>query len=306
LCWGAAIREASGMGDRAGARIRGTGMEPFIRHKQKGAPETYRIRTWEEQFPGLTAGFTGRQGGAGTAPYESLNLGLHVGDKPETVIENRRRLAEEIGVPLSSWTFGEQVHGCEVQVVDSTHRGKGTVSREDAFQERDAFITSATGNVLAGLFADCVPLLFVDPGRRAVGLAHAGWKGSVLQIARLTVERMSQEFGSRPEAIHGAIGPSIGACCYEVDTRITSRLEEETGLSGEPYFTKSIHSGKFMLNLQEINQKIMIEAGILPQHIEITKLCTGCNLSQFFSHRLENGLTGRMAAWIGWKDTALR
>ncbi|MDF2924000.1 MAG: pgeF [Paenibacillaceae bacterium] len=275
-------------------------MEPFIR-LQEGEPELYIIDSWSRAFPGLTAGFTGRGGGVSQPPYASLNMGLHVGDRLEAVLENRRRAALGVGIPLSSWTFGEQVHDCKVQCVTSQEAGRGIHSREDAFQGKDAFITRERGVAMAGLFADCVPLYFLDPEHRAVGIAHAGWKGTVLQVAGETVRSMAMQFGTKTEAVRAVIGPSIGSCCYEVDNAIIATVQEKTGMSGEPYWTSS-PSGKYMLNLQEINRQIMIKAGIMPHHIEITKLCTGCNLSRFFSHRKEGDLTGRMAAWIGWKE----
>jgi polyphenol oxidase len=275
-------------------------MEPFIRHNRDDAPEVYRIESWMAAFPGLTAGFTGRSGGVSKEPYHSFNCGLHVDDNPGDVAVNRKRLADTVGIPLESWTFGEQVHGCDVQLVEPGHSGRGTMSREDAFQAKDAFITRESGIVLAGLFADCVPLFFVDPVHRAVGLAHAGWKGTVLRVASGTIRAMEEKFGSRPENIRAAAGPSIGACCYEADDRIITRVRQEADVEGAPFFTPSAE-GKYKLSLQEINRQIMIEAGILPYHIEITKLCTGCNTRHFFSHRMEQGLTGRMAAWIGWK-----
>lgn len=275
-------------------------MEAFVRRKRDGGPELYVLEAWMTAMPGLTAGFTGRNGGVSEAPYRTLNLGLHVDDDPEAVVENRRRLAQEVGIPFSRWTYGEQVHGCEVQPVDRTQAGRGTLSRGDAFQAKDAFITEERGLAMAGLFADCVPLYFADPVRGAVGLAHAGWKGTVLRVAEGTVRAMAERFGSRPCDIRAAIGPSVGPCCYEVDDRIISRVIAEAGVEGEPYYTPSEAPGLYRLNLKEINRQIMIKAGILPNHIEITKLCTGCNLKAFYSHRTENGRTGRMAAWIGW------
>lgn len=275
-------------------------MEPF-EYIEDGKPGHFRINSWMKQHPDLTAGFSSRLDGVGSAPYASLNLGLHVGDDPHNVIANRSLLADAAGVSLTSWTYGEQVHDCQVQKVEAIHGGRGTRSREDAFADKDAFITNEAGMVLAALFADCVPLYFLDPRNKSAGLAHAGWKGTVLQIAKHTVQAMKQEYGTRPEDLLAAIGPSIGACCYEVDEAMAVQFHLKLGELCTPYIIPSIRSGRFMLNLQEINRKIMIEAGILPQHIEITKLCTGCNLSHFFSHRKENGLTGRMAAWIGWK-----
>ena len=276
-------------------------MEPFVQYIAENGVELYRLDGWMSQFPGLSAGFTGRNGGTGSAPYATLNLGLHVGDEPAVVVDNRRLLAGSLATPLEAWTYGEQVHGARVQTVEPAHRGRGTLEQTDAFPEADAFITADRGIMMAALFADCVPLYFIDPAHQAVGLAHAGWKGTVQQIARRTAEAMTQTFGTRPAELYAAIGPSIGACCYEVDDRVTGSVTAQTGLQGEPFFRPSpVNPGKFMLNLQEINRKIMIEAGILPQHIEMTNLCTSCAVSQFFSHRKENGRTGRMAAWIGW------
>ncbi|MDF2935541.1 MAG: hypothetical protein K0Q90_914 [Paenibacillaceae bacterium] len=276
-------------------------MEPFVQHIADNGVELYRLEGWLSRFPGLSAGFTGRSGGNGRAPYASLNLGLHVDDEPAVVVDNRRLLAGALGTPLEVWTYGEQVHGARVQLVEAVHKGRGTLARADAFPEADAFITAGRGIMMAALFADCVPLYFIDPAHEAVGLAHAGWKGTAQEIARRTVEAMGQTFGTKPADLHAAIGPSIGACCYEVDDRVTGSITAQTALHGEPFFRpSSVNAGKFMLNLQEINRKIMIEAGILPQRIEMTSLCTSCAVSRFFSHRKENGRTGRMAAWIGW------
>lgn len=277
-------------------------MEPFVQQQSTDAPEHYLIQPWTAEFPQITAGFAGRNGGVSPAPYRSLNLGLHVGDDPAAVVENRQRLALAAGVPLPSWIYGEQVHDCQVQLVSAHHAGRGTLSREDAFPAKDAFVTNERGIVLAALFADCVPLYFLDPEHSAAGLAHGGWRGTVLGIASRTVQAMSRQFGTRPQAVRAAIGPSIGACCYEVEEGLISRIGTELGMEGEPYFNPGPEQGKFMLNLQEINRKLMIEAGILPQHIEMSKLCTGCNPNRFFSHRMEQGRTGRMAAWIGWKE----
>lgn len=276
-------------------------MEPFVQYTASNGVELYKVDSWQSRFPGLSAGFTGRNGGTGSAPYATLNLGLHVGDEPAVVVDNRKLLAEALSTPLEVWTYGEQVHGARVQLVEPAHRGRGTLAQTDAFPQADAFITADRDIMMAALFADCVPLYFIDPVHNAVGLAHAGWKGTAQQIARHTVEAMVQAYDTNPADLVAAIGPSIGVCCYEVDERVTGSVTAQTGLEGEPFFRPSSGGpGKFMLNLQEINRKIMIEAGILPQHIEMTRLCTSCAVSRFFSHRKENGQTGRMAAWIGW------
>lgn len=254
----------------------------------------------------LTAGFTGRKGGVSLAPYDSLNLAFHVGDRPDDIIENRRRTAAALGFSLEDWTCGEQVHGVHVGVVREGDKGRGSQDRTSAFQDTDGLITNIPGVLLTSFYADCVPLYFgTDTG--AVGLAHAGWKGTLGGIAHEMVSKMAAEYGSRPEHILAAIGPSIGVCCYEVDDRVMDRVRESVlGQHTTDEVTKSAiyldkGQGKYMLNLKEINRHIMIKAGILAEHIECTSWCTSCNHDLFFSYRKDEGTTGRMASWIGMR-----
>ncbi|MBE1443205.1 peptidoglycan editing factor PgeF [Paenibacillus sp. OAS669] len=282
-------------------------MEPFVLQKVENGCELFFIKQWMDQAIGLTAGFTSRHGGVSKKEFSSLNCGLHVMDQPEDVIVNRERLAEALNIELQDSTYAEQVHGNEVQVVTSEHAGAGTLSREEAIQSKDAFITNEPGIFLHALFADCVPLFFFDPVHRAVGLAHAGWKGTVLQIARKTVEAMERQYGTKAERVLAAIGPSIQACCYEVDDKVISQIQHtmdelnivnQQGDQAAPIYEIK-ENGKYNLSLQQMNRQIMIKAGILPSHIEISSLCTSCRTDLFFSHRKEGGKTGRMAAWIG-------
>jgi len=278
-------------------------MEPFVEQKKaQDQPGLFTIQKWMHEYPGLTSGFTSRLGGVSKAPCSSLNCGLHVNDVPQDVVTNRERLAEAVGQPFEAFTYAEQVHSNEIIVVDEQHKGKGRLSRESAIQAKDGFITNQRGIMLCAQFADCVPLYFYDPVTGVIGLAHAGWKGTVLKISMATISSMTHTFGSRPEHIRAVIGPSIGACCYEVDETVAVRVREvlydmpeieaESVLSAKG-------NGKYMLNLQELNRIIMRQAGILSSHIEVTQLCTSCNTDTFFSHRKEGGSTGRMVAWIG-------
>ncbi|EXX91702.1 multicopper polyphenol oxidase [Paenibacillus darwinianus] len=285
-------------------------MEPFKiggRNDAK-APSLFLLQAWMERTPGLTAGITGREGGVSGEPWQSLNCALHVGDADESVIRNRRSVAEAAGWPFEAWTCGEQVHGDAVYQVDRADKGRGRESRFDAFQNTDALMTNVPGVLLTSFYADCVPLFFLDPGRRAVALAHAGWKGTVAEIARKTVEAMTEAYGSEPSGLLGAIGPSIGECCYEVDgpviakvTPLAESLAEAAGVRRHTMVAPR-PGGKAMLNLKEINRQIMIKAGILPMNIELTEICTGCRLESFFSHRMENGAAGRMASFIGFQE----
>lgn len=282
-------------------------MEPFQYAAGESKPGLYYLRPWMDRFPGLTAGLTSRCGGVSGGPFASLNVGLHVEDNSSDVVANRLKAAEEIGVPLHNWVYGEQVHGTRVTVVTEAERGRGTQSRTDELPQTDAFITDREGLCLAALFADCVPLFFFDPDHKAIGVAHAGWRGTVGRIACRVVERMKDEFETGPERLFAAIGPSIGSCCYEVDERVADQVRELfPWLEGGSDFEKRCllaqkTEGKYRLDLQLINRQIMIKAGILPSRIELTKWCTSCRSDQFYSHRKEHGRTGRMSAWIGWQ-----
>lgn len=282
-------------------------MEPFDHMQSAKGPSLFLLSEWNGRYDGLTAGFTGRDGGISEAPWASLNMGLHVGDQDEHVITNRQILTEAIGWPFDTWTCAEQVHGNRVFQVTEADRGKGRASLDDVIADCDAIMTDVPDVMLASFYADCVPLYFYDPEHQAVALAHAGWKGTVQQIAAETIHAMAQAYGSNPQTLVAAIGPSIGSCCYEVDGIVISKVEQlidELNLSGETAETmmKLSDNGKGNLNLKEINRQIMIKAGILPIHIEITQWCTGCRRDLFYSHRKEGGLTGRMASWIGIRE----
>mgnify|MGYP001944112971 CR=1 FL=1 len=246
----------------------------------------------------LTAGFTQRTGGVSKPPRHSFNLALHVGDDEEAVLENRRRLMTEIGFELDAWTCAEQVHSNHVVIAGKSDRGKGSLSREEAIADADGLLTQEKNICLVSFYADCVPLYFFEPKKQIIGLAHAGWKGTAARIAEVMVRKMIDEMQADPSRIQAAIGPSIGACCYEVDHRIADLFQR---MLPEHAVARPNGEGKYMLDLKESNRQIMIKAGIFPENIMVTKYCTGCDANRFFSHRRDRGLTGRMASWIGWQ-----
>jgi len=270
--------------------------------------ESLKIFTaWEDLPSDVNAGISARHGGKSSAPYFSLNCGLHVGDSLPAVLDNRKLIASTVGFPLESWVFGQQVHGCQVEVVTLSDRGKGTVANDTALHNVDGLVTNEPGVCLGAFYADCVPLYFYDPVQRVVGLAHAGWKGTAGRIAEATILKMQQCFECVPERILAAVGPSIGICCYEVDEKVIGQIKAADGSNitdgnvfgdDKPLFYPSAN-GKYQLSLQQLNRFIMLEAGIMASHIEISSWCTSCHTELFFSHRQEHGLTGRMMAWIG-------
>lgn len=273
--------------------------EPFVRAEEKSI---LALTEWEQNFPGLVSGFTIRSGGESEQPYGSFNMGLHVGDQPSHVVANRRHLAEQVGMPFEAWTCADQVHGNHVCQV--TAGGAGKESLDNVIPATDGLFTQEKGVLLTSFYADCVPLYFLDPASEAIGLAHAGWKGTVGRIAEEMVSSLQKHYHAKPEDIRVAIGPSIGGCCYEVDERILARVR--TSAKQWEKAVTSTTGDTYMLDLRQLNTEILLEAGIVPANILSTDWCTSCRTDLFFSHRKESGTlgtTGRMASYIGWKQS---
>lgn len=281
--------------------------EPFVRKIADNGVEVFEIEPWKS-FDGLSAGFTGRGGGVSQGFHASLNCALHVNDDPACVAENRARVAEAAGFRFEDWTSGEQVHLAEIAIVTEKDRGRGRMDRESAFPDTDGLLTNVPGIMLTSFYADCTPLYFFDPVHRVVGLAHAGWKGTVAEIAKSMTQRMTEHYGSRSEDIVAAIGPCIGERRYEVDgtvlEQVNALLQKDSGNGSSSLadFSEDLGGGKALLNLKELNRHIMIRSGIRPENVTRTDWCTSSRTDLFFSHRQENGRTGRMASWIGLKE----
>jgi len=288
--------------NRTGSETEGFAMteasfEPLELRASENGAALFHWRAWEEEYPWLSAGFSSRLGGVSGEPWGGLNCGLHVGDRDDDVAENRRRVAEAAGFDFRRWTCAEQTHGVDVAAVAEADAGAGRVSRADALQSKDALVTNAPGVMLNAFYADCVPIWFVDPARRAVGIAHAGWRGAVRDVAGETVRAMRRLYGSEPAELLAAIGPSIRGCCYEVDDGVARYIPQDS-----ESIKASSSPGRYMLDLAIFNRQKLTEAGILPNRIELTQYCTSCRTDLFFSHRKENGRTGRMTAWIARKE----
>lgn len=222
----------------------------------------------------------------------SLNLALQVEENQNKVLRNRRKFAAAIGVKPDRFTACAQVHGNNVQVVTEDLIGRGAVSFADTIPETDALITNLADVPLLLFYADCVPVLLADPVTGAIGLAHAGWRGTAAQIAKKTVRAMIEAFGVNPDNLLAAIGPSIGSCCYEVDDVVRDRMPGyEACFAGKC-------DGKYLLDLWQVNRQQLLEAGIIPSNISTAGVCTNHNPELFFSYRYENGKTGRMGVCL--------
>ena len=241
---------------------------------------------------GFTTACSTRLHGESDIVPGTLNLALHVGDNPEKVLRNRQKFAEAVGVKAERFTTCAQVHGSRVHVVSGHLIGSGALSFADTVPETDALITGLADVPLLLFYADCVPVLLADPETGAIGLAHAGWRGTAAQIAKKTVSAMTEEFGARPENLLAAIGPSIGECCYEVDD------VEKNEMPGYENCFMAKCDGKYWLNLWKVNRQQLVEAGVIPSRIFIAGVCTNHNPELFCSYRYENGRTGRMGVCL--------
>jgi YfiH family protein len=266
-------------------------MEPFVLYS-KNHPYL-KIASWESKYPHLVVGMSTRTG-------QNRNYALHVGDDPEQVISNRRSLTDSISVPFESWTCGEQVHKDHIEIVQNSGRGKGRETRDSAYIDTDGLITSESDILLASFYADCVPLLFYSPDIDAIGVAHAGWKGTVANIGVSMIKKF-MTLGADKTQILVAIGPSIGRCCYEVDDRVMEPLHRLLPDAYNQSILEKKTADRYQLDLKKANRQLLRMEGLYEDQILVSERCTQCDDTLFFSHRREANSAGRMVAFIGKK-----
>ena len=242
-------------------------------------------------------GFSTRLGGVSTGDLSSMNLSFTRGDDPERVRENYRRMGAAIGFETKDLVLSDQTHTTNVRLVTEEDRGKG-FDREKDYTDVDGLITDTPGLMLATIYADCVPLYFVDPVHKAIGLSHSGWKGTVHRMGKVTLERMREVFGTRPEDVQAAIGPSICQDCYEVSEDVARAFMDEFADDMDDRLVYRKENGKYQLNLWRANELVLLGAGIQPEHLNITNVCTCCNSEKMFSHRASHGKRGNLAAFL--------
>ena len=248
-----------------------------------------------------------RRGGVSTAPFDSLNMSLSVPDERDRVYANRRRVYGLFGRDTDTVVHAHLIHGADVARVTQADNGTWV-------EHVDGLITDQPGCVLSMNFADCAPIFLYDPRRRAIGLGHAGWRGTVADFPGAMVRAMSAEFGSDPADLIAAVGPCIGPCCYEVGEDVIAavgeafadaetlfrtlpderaqttdheRLSKDDLLSGRG--PSSVVRRHF--DLPAANQRNLLRAGV--RNVEVAEYCTACRTDLFFSHRAEKGRTGR-------------
>lgn len=252
-----------------------------------------------DDIAGMVHAVTTRAGGSSQAPFDELNLGLHVGDDPQRVLANRALVLEALGFDPGRLVLAAQVHGSLVARVGPADAGRGSLDGASALPGVDALITATPGLLLGVLVADCAPILLADPVSRSVGVAHAGWRGTAGDVAGHAVRAMAAAFGSRPADIRALIGPCIGPADFEVGPEVAAGFQAALGSDAAAILLPG-RGDRAFVDLPEANRLLLLRAGLDPRRVQVDRTSTASRLDGFFSHRAEGGRTGRFGGFIGW------
>lgn len=243
--------------------------------------------------------FSTRMGGVSEGIYSSMNFSYTRGDRKDAVDENYRRIAAALGCRVEDIVCSDQTHTANLRVAGREDGGKG-ITRPKDYRDVDGLLTDEPGVYLATFYADCVPLYFVDVKKRAIALAHSGWRGTVARMGQRVVEKMREVYGTDPADLVAVVGPSICQECYEVSEDVAETFAEEfqrPGQAEEILLEKG--GGKYRLDLWRANEIVLTEAGIPSGSIQVTDLCTCHNEHYLFSHRASHGQRGNLGAFLG-------
>lgn len=254
-----------------------------------------------EELGLVSHAFSTRLGGVSEGKFAAMNFTFTRGDDPEHVMENYRRMAAALEVDINKMVLSWQTHTVNVRKVTDEDAGKG-IFRERDYQDVDGLITNVPGITLVTFYADCVPLYLVDPVHHAIGLSHSGWRGTVNRMGAVTIQAMVQEYGTRPEDLIVAIGPSICQDCFEVGGEVVEAFHQAFDVRYWEQLSYAKENGKYQLDLWRANQIVFAEAGVRPDQIYLTDICTHCNPELLFSHRTAGNERGNLAAFLSLKD----
>jgi len=253
----------------------------------------YRVRAFDA-YPNLTHAIFTRQGGYSQAPFDTLNLGSSVGDDPQAIKKNYEQVYQVTHITPEQTVSCHLIHSADVLTINQANQQR-------LMGKADGLVTGTPNIYLSMRFADCTPLIFFDPARGAVGLTHAGWRGTMQDMAGATVRMMVKQFDCRPGDMIAVIGPAIGPCCYEVGPEVMAAATENFEDSASLFTRWNGKANHAHFNLWEANRRQLAAAGV--QQIIQSELCTACRTDQFFSHRAEQGRTGRFGVIIGLRGT---
>ena len=265
--------------------------------KKKIANATFFLFPNFLKYKELIHAISTRHGGVSSNDYESLNLSFQVGDENDNVRKNHHILSQTLGFDLGSLVTCQQIHQDNIAMMDGNCLKEDCFLPDNAFPRTDALVTDIPGLTLMTRYADCVPLIFYDPKTHTVAIAHAGWKGTLLHIAQKTIDMLVKNYHCQPQHILAAIGPSIGPCCYQINSTMADQAARELHENPE-YFINSTNDGLYF-NLWQANKKQLQHAGIKDDHLYCAELCTSCNFDLFYSYRKGKKVTGRFGALIG-------
>ena len=258
-----------------------------------------------------------RLGGVSNGEFASMNLSFSRGDRDEDIWENYRRIAYVLGCVPENMIASQQTHTTNIRRVGLEDAGKG-ITRPLDYRDVDGLVTNEPGLALVTYYADCVPLLFVDPVNKAIGAAHSGWRGTLAHMGQCMVDTMNKAFGTRPDELKAAIGPSICQSCYEVSGEVAEQfvvLDRESEDLRQEIYERGIYreglsgrlpkvvepgrkQGKYQLDLWLANLLILCHAGVPLENIAVTDICTCHNNRYLFSHRASGGRRGNLAAFL--------
>ena len=262
---------------------------PFDPHEQNGL-----VWLTAPVLSGVRHAFSTRKGGVSVPPWDSLNLRTGCGDAPEALQENYRRFCAVVGADVKRVVLAKQVHETTVRVVTAADAGKGLWAQRD--YTADALITNEKNLPLFVFSADCGILLLHDPVTGAVGGVHAGWRGCAGGILEKTVQAMTQSYGTDPADLLAALGPCIGKCCFETDADVPDAMRAALGPDAEACLSYRVP--KWHVDLSGLNRLWLLRAGLRPENIEGSGLCTACRPDLFWSHRKMGENRGVQAAMI--------
>ena len=245
--------------------------------------------------------FSTRLGGVSKGDFATMNFSFTRGDDRDDVLENYRRMAAALGVDRERMVLTWQTHTTNVRRVTEEDEGKGIVRDRD-YRDVDGLITDIPGITLVTFFAVCVPLYFLDPVHKAIGLSHSGWRGTVKRMGQVTVDAMKEAFGTRPEDIIACIGPSICGDCYEVGEEVADEFADAFHEKYHDVILLKKQNGKYQLDLWKANEIVLKEAGIKGDNLAVTNICTYCNPQLLFSHRRTAERRGNLCAFLSLKE----
>lgn len=241
--------------------------------------------------------FSTRLGGVGKGDFSTMNFSFTRGDVREDVLENYTRMADALGVDRKRMVLTFQTHTTNVRQVTEQDGGKGILTERD-YRDVDGLITNIPGMTLVTFYADCVPLYFLDPVHKAIGLSHSGWRGTVNRMGEVTLRAMKDAYGTRPEDVIACVGPSICVDCYEIGKEVAVEFVKTFGEAHRDEILTDKKNGKYQLNLWKANEIILKEAGVREENISVTDICTCCNPELLFSHRKHGEKRGNLCAFL--------